>query len=208
MIRRSGSARCGGRIGAWIHLPSLAAELWEEAADARQDDSLLPAWRALRLNGGVHDVAVVRVLSGADTWVQHTGEAPREGRPVWGLDLSQSEAMAAVAAYWPTTGRIDRIDRELPPSAEPRGAQAPGWGCRFVCANANPGGGGRHRGSLSGPPSRASGRPPRVAADRWRADELGDVLTARRVPRVPFHERRQGFKDGGADVRDFRRARW
>ena len=50
------------------------------------------------------------------------------------------------------------------------------------------------------------GPPVAIAADRWRADELRDILTAHGVPRCPFHERGQGFMDGGADVRDFRRA--
>ena len=80
------------------HLPSLAAELREEAADARRDEALLPAWRALRLNDGTHDVAV-QVLIGVDTWKRHTGEVARSGRPVWGFDLGQSEAMAACSAY-------------------------------------------------------------------------------------------------------------
>ena len=44
------------------------------------------------------------------------------------------------------------------------------------------------------------------AADRWRAGELRDILKGLRFPVVPFHERGQGFKDGGEDVREFRRA--
>ena len=192
------------------HLPSLAAELRAEAADARRDDALLPAWRALRLNGGVHDVAV-QVLIGADTWRRHEGEAPREGWPVWGLDLGQSEAMAAVAAYWPTTGRLEALASfpRVPGLAE-RGLQdgVAGLYVRMQTRGEliQTGGEAVDIGELIGAALARFGPPSAIAADRWRAEELRDVLTARHVPRCPFHERGQGFKDGGADVRDFRRA--
>ena len=192
------------------HLPSLAAELRSEAADARRDDALLPAWSALRLNGGVHDVAV-QVLIGADTWARHVGEAPREGRPVWGVDLGQSEAMAAVSAFWPGTGRLESIASfpRVPTLAE-RGLQD-GVSNLYVRMQTRgeliqTGGEAVDFGELIGAALARFGPPSAVAADRWRADELRDVLTARGVPRVPFHERGQGFRDGGQDVRDFRRA--
>ena len=50
------------------------------------------------------------------------------------------------------------------------------------------------------------GRPSLVAADAWRAPELREKLEAARVPPAAFVLRRQGFKDGGEDTRDFRSA--
>ena len=192
------------------HLPSLAAELRAEAAEARQDEALLPAWRSLRLNGGVHDVAV-QVLIGADTWARHTGDAPREGRPIWGLDLGQSEAMAAVSAYWPASGRLEVV-ASFPtvPSLAKRGLQD-GVGALYSRM--------ADRGELVATGGEAIdiaallreawdrfGAPSAIAADRWRVRELADILNRIGLPRCPLHERGQGFKDGGEDVRDFRRA--
>ena len=47
---------------------------------------------------------------------------------------------------------------------------------------------------------------PPWCTDRWRKAELADVLDAIRFPRCPLLIRGQGFKDGGEDVRAFRRA--
>ena len=192
------------------HLPSLAAELREEAASARRDDSLLPGWRALRLNGGVHDVAV-QVLIGADTWARHTGEAPREGRPVWGLDLGQSEAMAACSAFWPATGRLESVATfPTVPSLAERGLQD-GVGslyCRMGDRGelVQTGGEAVDIGELLREAWERFGAPVAIACDRWRVKELADILNRIGLPRCPLHERGQGFKDGGEDVRTFRKA--
>ena len=50
------------------------------------------------------------------------------------------------------------------------------------------------------------GPPSALAADRWREAELRDALKRARVPRAALSLRGQGFKDGGEDVREFRRA--
>ena len=192
------------------HLPSLAAELREEAATARRDDALLPAWRALRLNGGVNDIRV-EVLIGADTWRKITGKAERDGRPTWGLDLGQSEAMAAVAAYWPTTGRLESV-ASFPtvPSLAERGLQD-GVGGLYVRMSERrelvaTGGEAVDIADLLREAWERFGAPSAIAADRWRVKELADILNAIRLPRVPLHERGQGFMDGGEDLRTFRRA--
>ena len=192
------------------HLPSLAAELRAEAADAKLDDALLPGFRALRLNMGVSDIAV-QVLIGVDTWKRITGDAPRDGRPVWGLDLGQSEAMAACSAFWPASGRLESVATfPTVPTLGERGLQD-GVGSLYQRM--------AERGELLATGGEACdiaallreawerfGAPAAIAADRWRADELRDILTRIGLPRVPFHERGQGFMDGGQDVRDFRRA--
>ena len=190
-------------------MPALEARIRREAADARRDDALLPSFRALRLNMGTDDVAV-EVLIGSETWARHTGEAPREGRPVWGLDLGQSEAMAAVAAFWPESGRLEAL-ASFPtvPTLAGRGLHDGVAGLYVRMADRGEliqtGGEAVDIAELVGAALARFGPPSAIAADRWRAEELRDVLTARRVPRCPFHERGQAFKDGGADVRDFRR---
>ena len=45
-----------------------------------------------------------------------------------------------------------------------------------------------------------------IAADRWREAELRDALDKAGVPPAALEIRGQGFKDGGEDVRGFRRA--
>ena len=50
------------------------------------------------------------------------------------------------------------------------------------------------------------GPPAALAADRWKHAELRDILKRVRLPVCPFETRGQGFKDGGEDVRAFRRA--
>ena len=50
------------------------------------------------------------------------------------------------------------------------------------------------------------GRPVAIVSDRWRAAELRQALEGVRFPLAEFVERGQGFKDGGADVREFRAA--
>ena len=50
------------------------------------------------------------------------------------------------------------------------------------------------------------GKPARVVADTWRQAELREKLDAMGFPLCPLETRRQGFMDGGEDVRAFRRA--
>lgn len=50
------------------------------------------------------------------------------------------------------------------------------------------------------------GRPVAVASDRWREGELRDGLHGAGVPLAALSLRGQGYRDGGEDVRLFRRA--
>ena len=90
-------------------MPALEARIRREAGDARRDEALLPGFKALRLNMGTDDVAV-EVLIGSETWKPpRPGRRPGRAGPIFGFDLGQSESMAAVAAYWPATGRLESI---------------------------------------------------------------------------------------------------
>ena len=191
-------------------MPTLEARIRREAADAKRDEAMLPPFKALRLNMGTDDVAV-SVLIGAETWRRHTGDAPRAGPVIWGLDLGQSEAMAAASAYWPATGRLESVATfPTVPALGERGLQD-GVGGLYVRMQTRgelivSGGEACDIAELVREALARFGPPSAIAADRWRAAELRDVLDRVRVPRCPFHERGQGYMDGGQDVRDFRRA--
>ena len=192
------------------HLPSLRDRLAQERDEANRDPALLASWRALRLNQGVSD-SEVQVLIDAGLWARIEGEAACSGPCVWGVDLGTSAAQSAVAAFWPDTGAL-RCVAAFPrePSLAERGL-ADGVGRLYLDCERR---GelltiGRRTVDVSGLLSVALdrfGRPSRVVADRWREAELRDALDAARVPPAAVEVRGQGYQDGGADVRAFRRA--
>ena len=195
------------------HLPSLEAEIREEAGHAKTDPAMLAAFRALRLNLGSSDTEQ-RVLLDAGTWERIEGDLEQPtggGAACWGLDLGTSAAMSAVAAYWPSTGFLAAL-AAFPhePSLAERGLRD-GVGRLYVeCAERGEliraGGEAVEIATLLRAALDRFGAPAAIACDRWRAPELRDALKAARVPACPLILRGQGFKDGGEDVRAFRRA--
>lgn len=193
------------------YLPDLEAAIRREAKRARKDSKALASFRALRLNQGVSDV-VENVLLDADVWLAIEGEAPeRSGPYVLGIDLGQNAAMSAAAAYWTRTGALDAfaVFPEFPDLIE-RGRQDGVDRLYQECHN---------RGELLQRGARVSdvgallaevrarwGAPGAIVCDRWREAELRQALAAARFPRCDLIVRGQGYKDGGADVREFRRA--
>ena len=192
------------------HLPSLLVELRDEAADAKSDPSLLAGFKALRLNMGVSDTLQATLLD-ADTWERIEADAPREGRPVWGLDLGTTAAMSAVAAYWPDSGRLECLTAfPAEPELAERGLRD-GVGRLYVEAWKRGeliqcGGAATDIAELVREARDRFGAPAALAADRWREGELRDALKAAGLPLAALELRGQGFKDGAADVRAFRRA--
>ena len=171
---------------------------------------MLAAFRALRLNGGSSDIEQ-RVLLEASTWQRIEGEAARDGRPVWGLDLGTSAAMSAVVACWPSTGRLESL-AAFPhePGLAERGLRDGVGRLYEECAERGEliqcGGEAVELAAVIGAALHRFGAPAAIAADRWREAELRDALKAAAVPVCPLIARGQGFKDGGEDVRAFRRA--
>ena len=192
------------------YMPALLKVIHEEAETAKVDDAALASFEALRLNLGTGDT-VQSVLIAADTWERAEGEAARQGRYSLGLDLGQNAAMSGASAFFPASGLLDGFAcfPELPSLAE-RGLKD---GCGNLYQRMF------REGSLKIAGRRVSdipallreclerwGRPAVISVDRWREAELRDHLEAISFPMTELIVRGQGFKDGGSDVRAFRRA--
>lgn len=191
--------------------PPLAARVAAEARKAAQSPEALASFKALRLNMGCADT-LENVLIEPEVWERAEGEAPASGPCVWGVDLGGTAASSAVAAFWPSGGRLDVV------SAFPgEGLSLAERGLRdavgrlYVDQAA--------RGELLASPGHTVdpaflfrealarfGRPVAVASDRWREGELRDGLHGAGVPLAVLSLRGQGYRDGGEDVRLFRRA--
>ena len=193
------------------HLPSLKAKLRAEAVLARQDPAMLASFKALRLNLGVDDTEASLLLS-AELWDELASESAQpDGAAVWGVDLGTSAASSAVAAFWPATGLLRCVAAF--PTEPPLGQRglADGVGSLYVeCERRGElictGGAAVEIGGLLAEAVARFGRPAAIACDRWREAELHDALHRLGLRGVPVHLRGQGFKDGGEDVRAFRRA--
>ena len=197
------------------HMPDLERQLRKEAKEAESNPATLAAFRALRLNGGTRETDAHDELVTAEQWADCLAAPvpPPEGTPVWALDLGGTGAMSALAAAWPN-GRLDVLAMfGNRPSLLERGA-IDGVGRLYAqCADT-----GELMVSQGRIPDvaqlfeagydRWGGMPAALVADRWRVGELQQALEAapRHWQRVPLITRGQGYRDGAADVRDFRKA--
>ena len=191
-------------------MPDLLAVYRSEARRAKLDPAALQSFKALRLNQGTSDVERMSLLS-AGVWASIEGDAPADGPVAWGADLGTTTAQSAIAAYWPNTGRLDVLAAFCdPPSLAERGL-ADGVGSTYQEMH--------RRGELIVTPGavadvptllrealRRFGPPDVVAADTWRRGELVEGLNHAGIPPSAFVLRRFGPKDGGQDVRAFRKA--
>ena len=193
-------------------MPSLEKRIRREAQDARRDPAMLASFRALRLNQGTDDVLRAMLID-ASVWrgAERSEPVDMAGRYALGLDLGQSAAMSAAAAFWPESGRLEAfaVFPELPDVRE-RGL-ADGVGNLYVrmVERGELLTAGRHvadvRALLAEVLDRW-GRPAVIACDRWREGDLREALDAIRFPLAELAIRGQGFRDGGEDVRTFRKA--
>ena len=160
---------------------------------------------------GVSDT-VDNVLLDADVWREiETEEVAAGSRYVLGIDLGQSAAMSAAAAYWIDTGGLNAF-AVFPqePNPQARGL-ADGVDRLYVeCAE---------RGELIQAGLKVSdvgelleetlhrwGPPAAIVCDRWREAKLRQELVKQEYPGCPLVVRNMGFQDGGADGREFRSA--
>ena len=192
------------------YLPSLKAQIKAEAEAARRDGVMLQSFKSLRLNMGLADV-VSGVLLEADVWESIEGEAAREGEYVLGLDLGQSTAQSAAAAWWPKTGRLEGF--AVFPQSPNLATRATNDGAGGLYAECH------RRGELLVMGDMTSdvkallsealdrwGTPAAIVADRFKKAELIQHLNAIDFPTADLILRGMGFKDGAEDVRAFQLA--
>ena len=192
------------------HFPSLRAVYQREADEARADPSLLPAFKALRLNLGTADHEIA-VLIDVEAWQRCEVDILPEARgpAVWGVDLSGGDALAAVACYWPQCGRLEALAAfpELPSLAERGRVDGADYermaddgdllvlGRRVVPVA-----------DLVDAALERWGRPSRIVADHHQERELREALDAAHFPAAALVTSGMGWAHGPARIRDFRRA--
>ena len=191
--------------------PTLRKAIKDDSERGKKDLSLMPAFRALRLNMGVADNPE-DVLLEASTWTAaEVKDVEKSGPYVLGLDLGTSASQTAAAAYFPRTGSLDAF--AVWPSV-------PSLRERAIHDNA----GGlyddlRQRGELLILGQHTSdiaamlqevlrrwGRPTAIVIDRWRQPELLDRLQDVDFPLSEVITRGMGWLDGSVDCRAFQRA--
>ena len=193
-------------------MPSLLKAIRADAARARLDASLLPSYRALRLNMGESDSERAMLLE-VGSWerCECSELPPAEGPLVLGVDLGSGAAMSAVSGFWPLSHRLEALAAfpALPDLASRGRADNVGDLYGRMAA----------RGELVQAGQRVVaveellqialdrfGPPSVVVCDRFRENELRQALEAAAIPGCDLIIRGMGFKDGGQDVREFRRA--
>ena len=180
---------------------TLRAAIRADSERAKRDLSLLPAFRALRLNQGVSD-SPESVLLEAATW--KAAEVPdviKTGPYVLGLDLGTSASQSAAAAYWPTSGSLDgfAVWPALPTLKERATHDNAGMLYEDLA----------QRNELLIRGDRTSdirallaetltrwGRPTAIVVDRWREAELREKLEEIGYPLADLVIRGMGWKDG------------
>ena len=193
-------------------MPHLLKEIRRQAADAKRDTALLATFKALRCNMGVADIER-RLIVEAGTWqaAERMKRGKRRGRFALGLDLGGTAAATGASAYWPKSGRLEtfavfgsgdltlaergRKDAvgDLYERMADRGelilCPGPDVPAEFLLAEC----------------ARRWGHPAAIACDRWREGELRRGLDDAGYPLAALNLRGQGFRDGGEDLRLFRR---
>ena len=194
-------------------MPELLETYREEAEDAREDPSLLPGFKALRLNMGGAD-AEVSVLIEAATWERCEVERlpAAAGPAVLAFDLSGGDAMAAAGCYWPSTGRLEALAAFPPLPALAERARSDGADYERMRADGDL--------LILGDPDervvrpemlvrealRRWGVPVRVIADYHQRRELRTALDRARFPAAGFITTGMGWGEGPGRIREFRRA--
>ena len=190
-------------------MPDLKAAIRDEAKEAKRDPNALAMFRALRLNLGTHEVRREYLIA-PDTWKAAEADVPREGEPIFGLDLGSGASMSAAAACWLGSGRLEVMAAF--PSSPSLGERGLSDGVGRLYQNMAEAGDlitlGEHIVPIDALLQAAFARfgvPSVITCDRWREAELLDAILKIGAP-VPIITRGQGFRDGGEDVRHFQRA--
>ena len=191
--------------------PDLLKVIRSESKRAKRDSSALARFKALRLNLGVSDT-VESVLLDYESWERiETDEPERAGRYVLGIDLGQNAAMSAAASYWTDTGGLDAFavfpeQPDLLERGRRDGVDRLYVSCRERRELIQAGARVSDVGALLREVRERWGNPAAIVCDRWREQELRQSLEAASFPSCPLIVRGQGYRDGGAAVREFRKA--
>ena len=197
----------------WDQLPSLRDVIKKEAKKARKDPLSLPPFKALRLNHGVHDTEqhfLIDPVLWRECLVNKDELPPREGPMMWGIDLGESFSQSVGAAYWPYTYRLECL-AAFPhvPSLEQRGINE-GMGdiwvqmaqlgdliqCGFKAIDQTE--------LIRAAAEKFGYHPEVIGNDRWKQKPLYNVINTVGISCM-LQDRGMGFKDGGEDVRNFRK---
>ena len=194
------------------HFPELLATYREEAEDAAADPSLLPGFKALRLNQGGVDVEAA-VLIEAEAWQRcEVDLLPQAAGPcVLAFDLSGGDAMAAASCYWPSTGRLEALAAfpALPDLQERSRIDGADYAKMHADGDLLVLGADDERvvrvELLVAEALTRWGRPARVIADYHQLRELQTALDRAQFPAAALVTTGMGWKDGPGRIRDFRR---
>ena len=196
-----------------VHLPALRRVYQREAVEAAADPSLLPAFKALRLNLGAVDHEVALLLA-PESWERCECDLlpAAAGPSVLAFDLSGGDAMAAAACYWPSTGRLEALAAfpALPALAERSRIDGADYatmqaeGDLLILGDAD------ERvvrvELLLREALRRWGRPSRIIADYHQLKELRTALDRARFPAAALVTTGMGWSDSPGRIRDFRRS--
>lgn len=194
------------------HMPTLWKMINQESERARLDPARLASFEALRLNKGVPD-HVESILVSAQSWLACEVEDVEIGEGyILGVDMGQSAAMTAAAAFDYRTGHLDSF-AVFPnhPDLLNRGYSDGVEGLYAQCGQ---------RGEIIQSGQYVSdpvgmlrevkarwGLPAKIVCDSWRLSELRQALEEIGYPgEIELIRRRMGFQDGGEDVRMFTNA--
>ena len=200
-------AKANPAMRAW---PTLRAAIKADSDRARRDISLLPAFRALRLNLGVAD-APESILLEAKTWMAAEADLDPRGPYVLGLDLGTNASQSAAAAYYPVSGSLDAfaVWPAVPNLRERARHDNAGNLYDDLAERGELLIRGTNTADISGllaETLKRWGRPGAIVTDRWREAELRERLEESGYPLVDLETRGMGWKDGSEDVRLFQRA--
>ena len=190
-------------------MPDLADTIRRESDRAKRDAGWLEAFKAYRLNQRVDPVQESMLVT-PDSWRACEGDAEKTGRPIWGIDLGTTSSQSAVAAVW-ESGRLDAFGAfPTEPDLRARGIKDGVDDLYQVCERQGDlVTAGQYTVNVQMVVNEALdrfGRPSAIVCDTWREGELREALEAVGFPLCDLVVRRQGYKDGGEDVRLFRRA--
>ena len=192
--------------------PKLRAAYEAHAERAKNDPSEMASFRTYKCNQGTNEQILDLVLP-PEVWERIEGNALPDGPVVFGLDRGLSNAMSAIAAYWPQSGRLDAV-AGLPrqPDLAIREQNDGVAGDRLyqeMVKRSELHLLGEHNTDLAAllqVAIKRFGYPRSIASDRFFLSDLAETLHNAGLSDIPIVPRGMGFVDMGQDLTAFRDA--